>query len=625
MNHLAEETSPYLLQHAHNPVDWYAWKPEAFERARTEDKPILVSIGYSTCHWCHVMERESFEDERTAAYMNEHFINIKVDREERPDVDQIYMEAVQVLSGSGGWPLNCFLTPEGKPFFGGTYYPPEPRHNRPSWPQVLQHIRKVFAEQRDVVEEQANKLLKHVEKASSTFVKSDLEPELSNKVFTEEVMEQICKNLSDRFDREEGGFGAAPKFPNTMALRFLLHYDALTGNETARRHALFSIDRMIQGGIFDQLGGGFARYTTDRAWLIPHFEKMLYDNALLVALMADAWRATKADIYKEAIEETLSFIEREMTGPQVAFYAALDADSEGEEGKFYVWNKAEVDELLGNDSALFCAFYDISSSGNWEGHNILWREYGYATFAEANDMEVGVLKEKLAGLRQILLERRAGRIRPGLDDKVLLSWNALQCIAYAEAGEALDRDDWRKKAEESLRFCLKAFKIDEGLSLQHTLKFEEKEGGDVTYRTQYDAFLDDYAYLIKAILSVYRLTFDKDLLHLAKAYTDHVLEAFSDEEQIMFYYTSNTQGDLVLRKKEVYDGATPSGNAIMVENLQLLALAFGSAEYEERAQRMLLSVQDAVRKYPSSFAQWAIALLRSSFPPKEVAIVGDDY
>jgi uncharacterized protein len=395
MNRLQYESSPYLLQHAHNPVDWYAWRPEAFARAKAENKPILVSIGYSTCHWCHVMERESFENPDIAALMNERYINIKVDREERPDVDAIYMDACQILTGGGGWPLNCFLTPEGKPFFAGTYYPPRPAHNRPSWMQVLQHLANIWETKREVAYEQADKLLGHIQRNDNVFLEkpaSELAMQ-GDAAFTPAMLENAFYQMREQFDRVEGGFGGAPKFPSSMAIQYLLHYHWFTGNSEALEHALLSLDKMIMGGIYDQIGGGFARYATDREWLVPHFEKMLYDNALLVMVLSEAYKLLhttdsdarqvphRANLYRQTIEETLGFIQREMTHPMGGFYAAQDADSEGEEGKFYVWSRVEIEEVLGEDADLFCAFYGVTPEGNWEHTNILWRPVAAEVFA----------------------------------------------------------------------------------------------------------------------------------------------------------------------------------------------------------------------------------------------------
>jgi uncharacterized protein len=621
MNKLINETSPYLLQHAHNPVDWYAWKPEAFERAKAEDKPILVSIGYSTCHWCHVMERESFEVVDTAAFMNAHFINIKVDREERPDVDQIYMEACQVISGGGGWPLNCFLTPDGRPFFAGTYYPPEPAYQRPSWIQLLTNMVNAFKTQRQVVEEQADKLTDIIRNADSNFIKK--KPEFTQSlenlkntegVFTRDKLDNIYYALRERFDRVDGGFGGAPKFPSTFCIQFLLDYYFYTKNEEALEHAELSLTKMIQGGIYDQLGGGFARYATDREWLIPHFEKMLYDNALILNNLCDVYKITKKDIYRETIEETLAFIEREMLNTEGGFYSAYDADSEGVEGKFYVWQKAEIEAVLGEDAALFCAFYDVTEEGNWEEINILWRHKSYEEFATASGIDIFILKEKLKISRDKLFKIRDLRIKVGLDDKILLSWNALIISSYAKAYEALGTEGYKKNAVEGLDFILKKFRKSD-LEFFHTYK---------NGHAQYDAFLEDYSYLIEAMLDVYQITFEKSYLYEAKALCEYVLQNFLDTNDNLFYFTSEKQTDILLRKKDLYDNATPSGNSTMVRNLQRLGILFDDAKYKTLTINMLQAVGDVIERYPSGFAKWASGFLSVVFPPLEIAVVGKE-
>jgi uncharacterized protein len=632
MNKLINETSPYLLQHAYNPVEWYAWKPEAFEKARAEDKPILVSIGYSTCHWCHVMERESFEVVDTAAFMNEHFVNIKVDREERPDVDQIYMEACQVISGGGGWPLNCFLTPDGRPFFAGTYYPPVPAYQRPSWLQLLTNMVNAFKTQRQVVEEQADKLTDIIRNADNNFIKkgNSFENSLKNVENTEGVfsrfrVDNIFYALRERFDRVDGGFGGAPKFPSTFCVQFLLDYYFYTKNEEALAHAELSLIKMIQGGIYDQLGGGFARYATDREWLIPHFEKMLYDNALILNNLCDVYKITKKDIYRETIDETLAFIEREMLNTEGGFYSAYDADSEGVEGKFYVWEKKEIDTVLGEDAALFCAFYDVTAEGNWEEKNILWRHKSYEEFAAATGEDVFILKEKLKKSRDKLFKIRDLRIKVGLDDKILLSWNALMISSHAKAYEALNiepkrnpdsfgTEGYKKKAVEGLDFMLKKFKKSD-LEFFHTYK---------NGYAQYDAFLEDYAYLIEAMLDVYQITFEKRYIVEAKALTDYVLDNFLDTNDNLFYFTSEKQTDILLRKKDLYDNATPSGNSTMVRNLQRLGILFDDAHYKALTINMLQAVSEVIERYPSGFAKWASCFLSVVFPPLEIAVVGED-
>src|ERR1700748_3560498 len=381
MNRLGKETSPYLLQHAHNPVDWYPWGEEALQTARLENKPILVSIGYAACHWCHVMERESFEDADTARFMNEHFVNIKIDREERPDLDHIYMDAVQAITGSGGWPLNVFLTPQGKPFYGGTYFPPRSMYNRPSWKDVLAGISRSFGEKRAEIEQQAEQLTQHVAGAGSFGARDAAAASLADgpsSLFNPDTLRQIRDQLLATADKEAGGFGGAPKFPQTFSIRYLLHYHYFTGDAASLDQACLSLDKMIAGGIYDQLGGGFARYSTDNEWLVPHFEKMLYDNALLVIVLSETYQLTRNPVYKEAIEQTIAFIDRDLSNGEGAFYAALDADSEGIEGKYYVWDRAEIEQVLGADAALFCHWYGVSAEGNWEGKNILPRPFAAA-------------------------------------------------------------------------------------------------------------------------------------------------------------------------------------------------------------------------------------------------------
>ena len=613
MNHLQEETSPYLLQHAHNPVDWYAWKPEAFERARAEDKPILVSIGYSTCHWCHVMERESFENETVAAFMNKHFINIKVDREERPDVDQIYMEACQAISGSGGWPLNCFLTPDKRPFFAGTYYPPKPAYNRPSWIQLLQNIVQAFQERRKVVEEQASKLIEVIQGSSDNFLKSDIGEVEGTAPVSPELMTGIFKKLKERFDPKEGGFGGAPKFPGTMSLEFLLDYFHLSGKKEAGDHLIFSLDKMIRGGIYDQIGGGFARYATDRAWLVPHFEKMLYDNALLVDLLAKAYQKTGRELYRQTIGETLNFITREMSSPEGGFYSALDADSEGVEGKFYVWEQSEIQEALGEDAELFSQFYDVSAYGNWEGKNILWRRLSEAQFCDSAGLSLDKFREKLKSWKAKLLEVRSQRVRPGLDDKILLGWNALQVTAYCSAFRALGTPSYRLTAVNAIQFILDKFRQPGKDRFFHTYK---------NGIAQYEAFLDDYAFLIAALLDTYQITFDLEWLHQAESLTQMVIRDFLNTKSGIFYFTPADQEDLPLRRQELYDSAVPSGNSTMVSNLRRLSFLIGKMEYLEMVEKMMWSTRDAIVKYPGAFSRWARNLLHMAYPGYEVAVIG---
>ncbi|NJL76235.1 MAG: thioredoxin domain-containing protein [Saprospiraceae bacterium] len=615
MNHLQYETSPYLLQHAKNPVDWYAWKPAAFERARLEDKPILVSIGYSTCHWCHVMEHESFENEQIAAFMNTHFINIKVDREERPDVDQIYMEACQFISGSGGWPLNCFLTPDGRPFFAGTYYPPQQAYNRPAWMDVLKHISTSFRERRKEVEAQANQLVGLIEKSDDRLFGQVIEGLTPSQVFTPVTLQNISFNLLKRADTTFGGFGGGLKFPSSMSLRYLLHYHFFTLDVDALKHVELSLDKMIQGGIYDQLGGGFARYATDREWLIPHFEKMLYDNALLIRLLCEVYQLTGKAIYRETIEETLTYVQREMISPEGGFYAAQDADSEGVEGKFYVWSKAEIEELLGEEAALFNDFYGVSEIGNWENVNILWREQTYEQYAQAKQLEVEELKLRLKSARAILFAARNQRIYPGLDDKILLDWNALMCAAFAQAYQTLGTPIYKEIAQRNIDFLLTKLKQSDTIALFHTYK---------NGQAQYDAFLNDYAFLIDALLEVYHITFETKYLDKALLYNDFVLVHFFDDQKNAFYFTSAQQQDIIMRKIDLYDSALPSGNSTMVHNLQRLSILFDQPTYRNLAASMLMNVQSSVEQYASSFSLWAMAIMNEVHAIPEIAILGNN-
>lgn len=622
-NRLAKESSPYLLQHAHNPVDWYPWGEEAFEKARAENKPVLVSIGYAACHWCHVMERESFENQEVAALMNEHLVNIKVDREERPDVDHIYMDAVQAISGSGGWPLNVFLTPDGRPFYGGTYFPPRRAFNRASWTEVLTAVVRSFQEKRDEIDQQANNLTEHLQ-ASNSF---GLLAEPAE--FTEAVFETAVGNLLKQADTEWGGFGRAPKFPQSFAINFLLQYawyqkedspqnalssEAATGGGAALAQALLSLDKMRQGGIYDHIGGGFARYSTDTEWLAPHFEKMLYDNALLVCTYADAYALTKNEAYRQVIEETLLFVERELTHPDGGFYSALDADSEGEEGKFYVWDREEVNRVLGAEAQIFCDYFDIKPGGNWKGKTIPRTKLPLTEFAAANGLDEDILTALIADGRQKLFEERSKRIRPLLDDKVLLNWNALMNIAYSRAYAVTGNPQYKAAAEKNMRFLLSAF-VQNG-SLHHSWKNET---------ARHPPFLDDYAFLIAALIELAQATSDFSFLDRAAAFAETVLEKYADVESPYFFYTASDQTDVLLRKKELYDGATPSGNAVMAYNLYRLSILLDKPDWRERAEEMAKGMSQAAVKYPASFGVWLSLLYELTKGTAEIAVVGRDY
>ncbi|MBZ4188165.1 thioredoxin domain-containing protein [Niabella beijingensis] len=613
-NHLLYETSPYLLQHAHNPVDWYPWGAEALERAVKEDKPILVSIGYAACHWCHVMERESFEDAVTAKLMNEQFINIKIDREERPDLDHIYMDAVQTMTGSGGWPLNVFLTPAGKPFYGGTYYPPQAYANRPSWKDVLTAVAAAFKEKREEIEKQAEGLTGQLVEANAFGIN-----DTATVSFTQDEADASGSNILKQSDTVWGGFGRAPKFPQTQTIRYLLRYSVLEAARPeslaikARDQALLSLDKMIEGGIYDQVGGGFARYATDTEWLAPHFEKMLYDNALLVTTLSEAFQVTQDLRYRQCIQETITFIERELLHPQGGFYAALDADSEGEEGKFYVWDKEETDRLLGADAALFAAYYDISETGNWEGKNILRILRSKDTVAAEQGISVQELDAVLERGKARLLEARAARVRPALDDKVLLGWNALMNTAYGKAFEATGDESYKTRAVSNMEFLLEAFARKDG-QLLHVWK----DGN-----AKYPAFLDDYAYLIEALLQLYRISADSRWLFKAREIGEKVQRDFVEIATGYFYYTPEGQQDVIFRKKEVYDGATPSGNAVMAKNLLELAVLFDIPGWQLQAERMIAQLSHAIIRYPTSFGGWMLNFYQVHKGLKEIVLSGN--
>jgi uncharacterized protein len=612
-NRLIHETSPYLLQHAHNPVNWYPWGAEALEKAQQENKPILVSIGYSACHWCHVMERESFEDPETATLMNEHFVNIKIDREERPDLDHIYMDAVQAMTGSGGWPLNVFLTPDARPFYGGTYFPPKPAFNRSSWKEVLLGVSRAFTERRDEIESQANNLTEHLWQSNNFGIKTGaLGPDGS--ALSKEDIHQLFQNLMKNADREEGGFGRAPKFPQSFSIQFLLHYHYYSGNEEALKQACLSLDKMIRGGIYDQLGGGFARYATDNEWLVPHFEKMLYDNALLIAVLAEAFQLTQKQLYKRTIVQTIEFLEREMLSPEGGFYAALDADSEGVEGKYYVWTRQEVEGLLKEDAALFCEYYDITERGNWEHKNILNCKYDLDEYASTKNLSVAALLSKINNVRALLLAEREKRVRPQLDDKILLGWNALLVTAYCKASAALEEKEYKFRAIQTMDFLWQRMKTPQGF--QHSFKNGE---------SRHPAFLDDYAYLIQALIHLQEITAEPGYLWKAKEVLEFVENNFGEEETGYFFFTHANQTDVIVRKKEVYDGATPSGNAIMALNLCYLAIIFDNQGWRDRSVKMLAGLQQAVTKYPSSFGVWAYLLQAMTNGIPEIALVGDNF
>ncbi|MEO8711457.1 MAG: thioredoxin domain-containing protein [Parafilimonas sp.] len=606
-NNLIKETSPYLLQHAHNPVNWFAWGNEALQKSKEEDKPILVSIGYSACHWCHVMERESFEDGETAQLMNSHFINIKIDREERPDLDHIYMDAVQAITGSGGWPLNVFLTPDLKPFFGGTYFPPIRSFNRSSWKEVLVSVANAYKEKRNKISQQAENLIQHLLNANNFNTNNE------DGFFEMQSTNIIAENLVNNTDAEWGGFGQAPKFPQTFSILYLLRHYYLTGHENSLNAATLSLDKMMMGGIYDHVGGGFCRYSTDRRWQIPHFEKMLYDNALLIDVFTEAYQLTKKEEYADVIRETIEFIKREMTSPEGGFYSALDADSEGIEGKYYTWNKQEIDELLSEESNLFCIAYNISEHGNWEHTNILWLPETLEKIAAESGIKKDELSARFNSSKQILFDARQKRIRPLLDNKVLLSWNSLMITSLCKTYSALQNEAYLELAKKNIAFIEQYLCDNESNLLMHSWN---------KIANVQQAFLDDYAVLIQAYISLHQSTADTNYLLKAKDLTEKVIEVFSDEQSVLFYFTSQEQNDIPLRKIEIYDGATPSGNSIMAGNLIVLSVFFDMPEWKKRAEQMLSYINTFAEKYPTSFGVWNLNLQLLMYGLNEIVIVG---
>jgi len=600
-NQLIHESSPYLLQHAHNPVNWYPWGEEALAKAKEENKLIIISIGYAACHWCHVMEHESFEDEEVAKYMNDNFIAIKIDREERPDIDQVYMNAVQLLSGSGGWPLNCIALPDGRPVYGGTYYP------KAQWMNLLQQVAAFVKSDAQKAEEQANALTQGVQQ--SELVQMNVE-ESTN---TLKDLDGIVEFWRDKMDFVNGGNNRAPKFPMPVSYQFLLHYNYLTANKAALEITTLTLDKMADGGIYDQVGGGFARYSTDAIWKAPHFEKMLYDNGQLVSLYAKAFQQTKDPYYKTIIEETLAFIEREMTSPENGFYSSLDADSEGEEGKFYVWTSNELDEVLGSSSPLIKDYYSVSGSGNWEsGNNILFKTKTDEKIADKHKLSLKQLEEEVAKAKAILLEKRTERIRPGLDDKILCSWNGLMLNGYVDAYRVLNKEEYLSKALANANFILKKMKRKDG-----GLNRNYKNG-----KSNINGFLDDYSSLIQGFLNLYQATFDEQWLQEAEALMNYSLLHFYDEKSGMFFYTSNLDKALIARKMELTDNVIPASNSEMAKNLYILGKILYKEDYISKSKTMLNNVKSQTAGGMSYYANWDILLAWLVSEPHEVVIVG---
>ena len=599
-NRLAAETSPYLLQHATNPVDWYAWGPEALQRARDEDKPILLSIGYAACHWCHVMEEESFEDPRTAELMNELFVCIKVDREERPDLDEIYMAAVQMMTGHGGWPLTVFLTPELAPFFGGTYFPPEDRGGMPGFRNLLRHVEESYRQRRGEVDAMGGRLREQLRLAQRQL----RTPELLGP----EVIQHGARQLLERFDPVYGGFSDAPKFPHPTTIQLLLRRAHDWGDDELMTAATSTLKQMAAGGIYDHLAGGFHRYATDRRWLVPHFEKMLYDNALLAMAYLEGYQATEDVEFARVAAETLDWVERDMQDKGGGYYSTLDADSEGVEGKFYIWSAAQVATLLGSDAEEFCRLYDVSATGNWEGHNILNRsrsllEPGLEIDAEACS--------RMASCRTTLLEARQRRVSPALDDKVLADWNGLMIGAMVCGYRVLDDRRYLRSAERAANFVLHHMIRDD--RLLHT------------YRSGHSkllAYLDDYANMVAATLQLYEATFELSWLGHARHLADRMLELFWDSADDGFFFTGSDHEQLLVRTKSGHDGATPSGNAMAATVLQRLTTLTGEAGYARRGADTLRGFHAQIRRVPAGFPQMLLALHYYLRSPREIAVLG---
>ena len=592
MNRLQKETSPYLLQHAQNPVDWFAWGEEALQKAKTENKPILVSIGYSACHWCHVMEHECFEKEEVAEVMNLHFVNIKIDREERPDIDAIYMDAVQAMGVQGGWPLNVFLMPDGKPFYGGTYFPQE------NWVQLLKSVSNGFVNHQDELQKSAegfteNMLFKESAKYGLVF---------ENQEFIKEDLDKMYQKLSPTFDEEWGGFERSPKFPMPSVWQFLMKYAHLTKDENAFNHLKLTLNKMAIGGIYDQIGGGFARYSVDGEWFCPHFEKMLYDNGQLVSLYSEAYTLTGEQLYKETVYETIGWLKREMTSPEGGFYSALDADSEGVEGKFYVWTKSEIEAVLGNEAEAFCEIYQITKQGNWEhGVNILWKNEGILNSSQSQNI-------------QKLLEKRTERIRPGLDDKILCSWNGLMLKGLVDAYRAFGEQDFLDLALQNAHFIKDNFLKDNILS--HSYKNGE---------TKIQGFLEDYASVIDAYLNLYQATFEENWLHFAEKLSLYVCQNFWDEEDQLFFFTDKNAENLIVRKKEIFDNVIPSSNSMMARNLYTLGLILDREDFKDLSTLMLAKMKELLLKNVDYLTNWACLATQMVFPTAEIALVGEDF
>ncbi len=592
-NSLVHETSPYLLQHANNPVDWHAWNDASLEKAKQENKMLLISVGYAACHWCHVMEHESFENEEVARVMNENYICIKVDREERPDVDQVYMNAAYLINGNGGWPLNALAMPDGKPFFAGTYFPKE------NWIRLLEYFADIFKNDLQKLEEQAENISKGIR---------DIEHIPMNTTavsFSKNDLDEMYISFSKRIDHVNGGTQGAMKFPMPSVWEFLLQYHYFSGNKDALNAVKLTLDNMAKAGIYDQVGGGFSRYAVDFKWHVPHFEKMLYDNGQLVSLYSHAFQVTQNPLYKKIVYETLEFINREMVSPDGGFYSSLDADSEGEEGKFYVWTKSEIEEILKEEAGVYCDYFGITSEGNWEEKkNIPDINFGAKNVNERSQSANEQFSPKIQFLNSQLLQAREKRVRPATDDKILTSWNALMAKGFIDAYKAFGEERYLFSAKRNIDFLLK------NVCTENNSLFRNYKNGKATIF----AFLDDYAFLISALIEYYQVSFEESYLQKANELTKYVEEHFFDQQTGMYFYTDKQYANLIARKMEVSDNVIPSSNSEMAKNLFLLGLYFEEKNYEEKSVQLVKNVMDDMKKNPNYYSNWAQALILHIFP-----------
>lgn len=602
-NALINESSPYLLQHAHNPVNWYAWNSVTLEKAVSENKLLLISIGYSACHWCHVMEHESFENEEVAALMNAHFINVKVDREERPDIDQVYMHAVQLMTGRGGWPLNCIALPDGRPIYGGTYF------NKEQWINVLNQISDFYKNEPLKCDNYAQELTDGVHKTESIIKVSD------DFDFNAEHLNSCYDIFKKQFDNYEGGPNRAPKFPMPCNYVFLLRHYFHTKDEHCLNQVLLTLRKMAYGGIYDQLGGGFARYSTDTKWKVPHFEKMLYDNAQLISLYSEAYQLTKEALFKEVVYETIAFVSRELTSPEGSFYSALDADSEGIEGKYYIWTKQQLLEILNEDAPLFFDYYNVNETGYWEhDYYILLRTASDEDFAQQHNLTLDELNLKIKAFKEKLLAIREQRIRPGLDDKQLTSWNALMLKALVAAYLVFNEPLFLNSALKNATFLESRIMQTDG-GLLHNYKAS---------KATINGFLEDYSFVIEAFLELYKATFDERWLFKSKQLLGYCIDNFYDEKLAMFYFTSKKDSKLFSRKMEIQDNVIPASNSCMAKNLFQLGHYFSNTEHINLSKQMLLNVKDDMLRFPSAYANWLQLLQHQVYSYFEVCFTGTD-